>query len=150
LKDAYSRPNLIASRVHKLLLYGTAEKVILYQTHTQRHKIAFSESQCYYKTIADLINGNETERCMTMSIGNNIERREPFRAWISRDSIAYMSIIVAVSLLAAGDSFILLSSPPMMRTTTTAAAQEDDIIINNNTATTESTTATTDGDKLFL
>jgi hypothetical protein len=83
-----------------------------------------------------------------MSIGNNIERREPFRAWISRDSIAYMSIIVAVSMLAAGDSFILLSSPPMMRTTTTAAAQEDDIIINNNTATTESTTAatTTDGD----
>ena len=84
---------------------------------------------------------------MTMSIGNNIERREPFRAWVSRGSIAYMSIIVAVSLLAAGDSFILLSSPPMMRTTTTAAAQEDNIIINNNnTATTESTTATTDGD----
>lgn len=84
---------------------------------------------------------------MTMSIGNNIERREPFRAWVSRGSIAYMSIIVAVSLLAAGDSFILLSSPPMMRTTTTAAAQEDNIIINNNnTATTESTRATTDGD----
>ena len=34
LKDAYSRPNLIASCVHKLLLYGTAEKVILYQTHS--------------------------------------------------------------------------------------------------------------------
>jgi hypothetical protein len=84
---------------------------------------------------------------MTMSIGNNIERREPFRAWVSRGSIAYMSIIVAVSLLAAGDSFILLSSPPMMRTITTAAAQEDNIIINNNnTATTESTRATTDGD----
>ena len=84
---------------------------------------------------------------MTMSIGNNIERREPFRAWISRGSIAYMSIIVAVSLLAAGDSFILLSSPPMIRATTTAAAQEEDIIINNNnTATTEPTTATTDGD----
>jgi hypothetical protein len=74
LKDAYSRANLIASRVHKLLLYGTAEKIILYQTHslTQRHKIAFTESQCYYKTIADLINGYETERCTTMSIGNNI------------------------------------------------------------------------------
>lgn len=84
---------------------------------------------------------------MTMSIGNNIERREPFRAWISRGSIAYISIIVAVSLLAAGDSFILLSSPPMIRATTTAAAQEEDIIINNNnTATTEPTTATTDGD----
>ena len=85
---------------------------------------------------------------MTMSIGNNIERREPFRAWISRGrgSIAYMSIIVAVSMLAAGDSFILLSSLTTMRTTTTAAAQEDDIIINNNTTTTESTTATTDGD----
>ena len=82
-----------------------------------------------------------------MSVGNNIERIEPFRAWISRDSIEYVSIVVAVSLLAGGNSFILLSSPPMMRTTTTAAAQEDDIIINNNnTATTESTTATTDGD----
>jgi hypothetical protein len=115
---------------------------------TQHYKIAFTESRCYYKTIADLINGNETERCMTMSIGNNIERREPFRAWISRGSIAYISIIVAVSLLAAGDSFILLSSPPMIRATTTAAAQEEDIIINNNnnTATTEPTTATTDGD----
>jgi hypothetical protein len=85
---------------------------------------------------------------MTMSIGNNIERREPFRVWISRGrgTIAYMSIIVAVSMLAAGDSFILLSSLTTMRTTTTAAAQEDDIIINNNTTTTESTTATTDGD----
>ena len=115
---------------------------------TQHYKIAFTESRCYYKTIADLINGNETERCMTMSIGNNIERREPFRAWISRGSIGYISIIVAVSLLAAGDSFILLSSPPMIRATTTAAAQEEDIIINNNnnTATTEPTTATTDGD----
>ena len=83
-----------------------------------------------------------------MLIGNNIERREPFRAWISRvrGSIAYMSIIVAVSMLAAGDSFILISSLTTMRTTTTAAAQEDDIIINNNTTTTESTTATTDGD----
>lgn len=83
---------------------------------------------------------------MTMSIGNNIERREPFRAWISRDSIEYVSIVVAVSLLAGGNSFILLSSSPMMTATTTVAAQEEEIIINNNTATTESTTATTDGD----
>ena len=82
---------------------------------------------------------------MAMSIGNNIERREPFRAWISRDSIEYVSIVVAVSLLAGGNSFILLSSSPMM-TATTIAAQEEEIIINNNTATTESTTATTDGD----
>jgi hypothetical protein len=126
--------------------HGAAEKKIFIKL-TQHYRIAFTESQCYYKTIADLINGNETERCMTMSIGNNIERREPFRAWISRGSIAYISIIVAVSLLAAGDSFILLSSPPMIRATTTAAAQEEDIIINNNnTATTEPTTATTDGD----
>ena len=83
---------------------------------------------------------------MTMSIGNNIERREPFRAWISRDSIEYVSIVVAVSLLAGGNSFILLSSSPMMTATTTVAAQEEEIIINNNTATTGSTTAPTDGD----
>jgi hypothetical protein len=82
---------------------------------------------------------------MTMSIGNNIERREPFRAWISRGSIAYVSIIVAVSLLGGGNSFILLSSWPTMTATTSAAAQEEGIIINN-TAATEPTTATTDGD----
>jgi hypothetical protein len=81
-----------------------------------------------------------------MSVGNNIERKQPFRAWISRGSIEYVSIVVAVSLLAGGNNFILLSSSPMMTATTTAAAQEDDIIINNNTATTESTTATTDDD----
>lgn len=84
-----------------------------------------------------------------MSISNNIKRREPFRAWISIGSIAYVSIIVAVSLLA-GNSFILLSSPPAMTattTTTTVAAQEEEIvIISNNSATTEPrTTATMDG-----
>src|SRR5918994_6164418 len=85
--------------------------------------------------------------CTTMSVGNNIERKQPFRAWISRGSIEYVSIVVAVSLLAGGNSFILLSSSPMMRTTTTAAAEEEIIINNNNTATTEPTTAaTTDGD----
>jgi hypothetical protein len=87
----------------------------------------------------------------TMSVGNNIERKQPFRAWISRGSIEYVSIVVAVSLLAGGNSFILLSSSPMMTATTTVAAQEEEIIINNNnnnnnTATTEPTTATTDGD----
>ena len=82
-----------------------------------------------------------------MSVGNNIERKQPFRAWISRGSIEYVSIVVAVSLLAGGNSFILLSSSPMMTATTTVAAQEEEIIINNNTATTEPTTAaTTDGD----
>jgi hypothetical protein len=82
-----------------------------------------------------------------MSVGNNIERKQPFRAWISRGSIEYVSIVVAVSLLAGGNSFIFLISSPMMRTTTTVAAQEEEIIINNNTATTEPTTAaTTDGD----
>jgi hypothetical protein len=83
-----------------------------------------------------------------MSVGNNIERKEPFRACISRDSIEYVSIVVAVSLLAGGNSFILLSSSSMMTATTTVAAQEEEIIINNNnTATTEPTTATTtDGD----
>jgi hypothetical protein len=82
-----------------------------------------------------------------MSIGNDIERREPFRAWISRGCIAYVSIIVAISLLAAGNSFMLLSSPPTMTATTSVAAQEEEnTIINNNTATTEQTTATTDGD----
>ena len=86
--------------------------------------------------------------CTTMSVGNNIERKQPFRAWISRGSIEYVSIVVAVSLLAGGNSFILLSSSPMMTATTTVAAQEEEIIINNNnTATTEPTTAaTTDGD----
>jgi hypothetical protein len=112
-----------------------------------RHYIvSFVEGQYYYKTISDLINGNETEMYMTMSIGNNIERREPFRAWISRGSIAYVSIIVAVSLLAGGNTFILHSSWPTMTATTSAAAQEEGVIINNNTATTEPTTATTDGD----
>jgi hypothetical protein len=127
--------------------HGAAEKKIFIKL-TQHYRIAFTESQCYYKTIADLINGNETERCMTMSVGNNIERKEPFRAWISRDSIEYVSIVVAVSLLAGGNSFILLSSSSMMTATTTVAAQEEEIIINNNnTATTEPTTAaTTDGD----
>ena len=86
-----------------------------------------------------------------MSVGNNIERKQPFRAWISRGSIEYVSIVVAVSLLAGGNNFILLSSSPMMTATTTVAAQEEEIIINNNnnnnnTATTEPTTATTDGD----
>jgi hypothetical protein len=83
-----------------------------------------------------------------MSVGNNIERKEPFRACISRDSIEYVSIVVAVSLLAGGNSFILLSSSSMMTATTTVAAQEEEIIINNNnTATTEPTAATTtDGD----
>ena len=84
------------------------------------------------------------QRCRTMSVGNNTERREPIRAWISRGSIEYVSIIVAVSLLVGGNSFILLSSSSMM-TATTVAAQEEEIIINNNTATTEPTTATTDG-----
>jgi hypothetical protein len=86
--------------------------------------------------------------CTTMSVGNNIERKQPFRAWISRGSIEYVSIVVAVSLLAGGNNFILLSSSPMMTATTTVAAQEEEIIINNNnnTATTEPTTATTDGD----
>jgi hypothetical protein len=77
-----------------------------------------------------------------MSVGNNIERKQPFRAWISRGSIEYVSIVVAVSLLAGGNNFILLSSSPMMTATT---AQEEEIIINN-TATTEPTAATTDGD----
>lgn len=88
--------------------------------------------------------------CTTMSVGNNIERKQPFRAWISRGSIEYVSVVVAVSLLAGGNNFMLLSSSPMMTATTTVAAQEEEIIINNNnnnnTATTEPTTATTDGD----
>jgi hypothetical protein len=84
--------------------------------------------------------------CTTMSVGNNIERKQPFRAWISRGSIEYVSIIVAVSMLAGGNSFILLSSSPMMTATTTVAAQEEEIIINNNTATTEPTTAATTDD----
>src|SRR5215207_4444951 len=86
------------------------------------------------------------QRGRTMSISNNTERREPFRAWISIVSIAYLFIIVAVSLLA-GDSFILLSSRPAMTATTTVAAQEEEIVINNNnSATTEPRTATMDGD----
>ena len=87
------------------------------------------------------------QRGRTMSISNNIKRREPFRAWISIVSIAYLSIIAAVSLLA-GDSVILLSSrPAMTATTTTVAAQEEEIVINNNnSATTEPRTATMDGD----
>ena len=83
---------------------------------------------------------------MTMSIGNSIKRREPFHVWISRGSVAYMSIIVAVSLLA-GDSLILLSSPSMMITTIVAAQEEENFTNNNNnTATTEPLTATTGGD----
>lgn len=89
------------------------------------------------------------QRGMTMSISNSIKRREPFHAWISIGSIAYVSIIVAVSLIA-GNSFILLSSPQAMTattTTTTVAAQKEEIvIINNNSATTEPRTATMDGD----
>jgi hypothetical protein len=85
------------------------------------------------------------QRCITMSIGNGIKRREPFRARVGSSSIAYMSIIVAVSLLA-GDSLILLISPSMMITTTVAAQEEENFINNNNTATTEPLTATTDGD----
>jgi hypothetical protein len=82
-----------------------------------------------------------------MSISNNRKGREPFFVWTSSGSIAYMSIIVAVSLLAGGNSFILLSSSPTVTATTSVAAQEEGIIINNNnTATTEPTTATTDGD----
>lgn len=82
-----------------------------------------------------------------MSIGNSIKRREPFHAWISRGRFAYMSIIVAVSLLA-GDSLILITSQSMMITTTVAAQEEGNNIINNNnnTAATEPLTATTDGD----
>jgi hypothetical protein len=41
---------------------GAAEKIISYIKLTQHYRIALTESQCYYKTIADLINGNETER----------------------------------------------------------------------------------------
>jgi hypothetical protein len=41
--------------------HGAAEKIIFIKL-TQHYRIAFTESQCYYKTIADLINGNETER----------------------------------------------------------------------------------------
>jgi hypothetical protein len=81
-----------------------------------------------------------------MSITNNRKGREPFFAWTSSGSIAYMSIIVAVSLLA-GDSFVFLSPPPMMMNTTTAAAQEEEenvIIINNTTTAEATTTATTD------
>jgi hypothetical protein len=89
------------------------------------------------------------QRGMTMAISNNIKRREPFRAWISIGRIAYVSIVVAVSLLA-GNSFILLSTPPAMTATTTitVAAQEEEIVINNNnnSATTEPRTATIDGD----
>jgi hypothetical protein len=81
-----------------------------------------------------------------MSIDNNIERRELLHAWISRGSIAYRSVIVAVSMLAGG-SLILLSSPSMMIATTVAAQEEENLINNNNnTATTEPLTATTVGD----
>ena len=42
---------------------GAAEKIISYIKLTQHYRIALTESQCYYyKTIADLINGNEIER----------------------------------------------------------------------------------------
>jgi hypothetical protein len=85
------------------------------------------------------------QRYMTMSIGNNVERREPLHAWISRGGIAYMSIIVAVSLLAGG-SLVLLSSPSMMITTPVAAQEEEENFNNNNTAITEPLMATTDGD----
>jgi hypothetical protein len=37
-------------------------KRLSYIKLTQHYRIALTESQCYYKTIADLINGNETER----------------------------------------------------------------------------------------
>jgi hypothetical protein len=84
-----------------------------------------------------------------MSISNDRKGSEPFFAWTSRGSIVYISIIIAVSLLA-GDSFVLLSRPPpmmMMITTATATAQEpEEEIIINNTATAEGTTATTDSD----
>ena len=89
------------------------------------------------------------QRCVTMSISNNRERRrERFFPWTSSGSISYMSIIIAMYLLATGTSFVLLSPPPMMKTAATAAAQEEEnlIIINNNTATAEATTATTDRD----
>src|SRR5215217_799447 len=88
------------------------------------------------------------QRGRTMSVDNNTERREPIRAWISRGSIEYVSIFVAVSLLVGGNSFILLSSRPAMTATTTVAAQEEEIVINNNnnSATTEPRTATMDGD----
>ena len=82
-----------------------------------------------------------------MSISNDRKGREPFFAWTSRGSIAYISIITAVSLLA-GDGLVLLSpSPPMMMITTTATAQEaEEEIIINKTVTAEGTTATTDND----
>ena len=37
-------------------------KRLSYVKLTGHYIIAFTEGQCYYKTIADLINGNETER----------------------------------------------------------------------------------------
>ena len=83
-----------------------------------------------------------------MSISNDRKGREPFFPWTSRGSIAYISIITAVSLLV-GDGFMLLSPPPpmMMMMITTAAAQEaEEEIIINKTDTAGGTTATTDND----
>jgi hypothetical protein len=85
-----------------------------------------------------------------MSISNDRKGREPLFAWTSRGSIAYISIITAVSLLV-GDGFMLLSppppSPPPMMMVTTAAAQEaEEEIIINKTDTAGGTTATTDND----
>ena len=41
---------------------GESKKVILDQTYPRHYVVSFVESQYYYKTIPDLINGNETER----------------------------------------------------------------------------------------
>ena len=41
---------------------GEFKKIILDQTYPRHHVVSFVESQYYYKTIPDLINGDETER----------------------------------------------------------------------------------------
>ena len=97
----------------------------------------------YYKTLTYLINGDETERCVTMLINNNNRENRPFFSWTNSGIIVYVSVIIALSLLG-GISFVFLSPSPTMMGITTAVAQEENN--NNNTATAGAIPATTDGD----
>jgi hypothetical protein len=78
-----------------------------------------------------------------MLINNNNRENRPFFSWTNSGSIAYVSVIIALSLLG-GISFVFLSPSPTMTGITTAVAQEENN--NNSTATAGAIPATTDGD----
>jgi hypothetical protein len=73
------------------------------------------------------------------AINNNREGRKRLFVWSNSGSVAYIFIIIVVSLLA-GESTVFLGPSSVMMATTAVAQEEENIVTKDNATTAEATT----------